>query len=184
MYLEFFWKHGSWFFISLFSFLKVKSSEEGTIHKKTKRITSMEWTAGNGIKDKPRKLIYIANKNTSWWTMIICDKAKGSFWEMALILVFILITNGAVLGPWSKLTSNFRVVEPKFLAGKFNRFFLVVVVKPLKVRVAFLVFVQIYQPSSIIKRYFILLRTLEVNFERSSTFTSCFGLISWIYISS
>ena len=46
-------------FFIIVSFLKVKSSEEGTMHKKTNRINraSKEWTTGNGIKDKLRYLI-------------------------------------------------------------------------------------------------------------------------------
>ena len=65
----------------IISFLKVKSLEEETLHKKMKRITEQRMnyrikgmnglqderiTGMNGIKDKLRKLIFLlAKKNTS-----------------------------------------------------------------------------------------------------------------------
>ena len=48
------------------SFLKVKSSVDGTIHKKAKRITEQGMDCRKRTKDKLRKLIFhLCLKNTS-----------------------------------------------------------------------------------------------------------------------
>ena len=121
--------------------------------------------------------------------MIICDKAKGSFWEMTLKLFFLSDRDRGGSRPLKWIYATYSCSRAKILLRivcshskpiLFIVVVLVVVVKPLLMRVAFLAFAQIYQKSSI-KRYF-LLRTLNVHFERSSTFRKYFDLISWITI--